>query len=231
MSNERSDHAVIGQGEEGDADLERAASNAVHEMQEELSALYTWGGDARVQDPTQAGACLGPFLVLLGWRGDARHLEEAKPHHDVVHDIDDVRAVLDLLGYATRTRKMRWGDLTETMLPCIFVDRKQRHFVVCSAAGDSKFFVFDGETRSFQTRTLSNEVGLFLFAQPKSTSLSESEITTFGWFNFLLRHFTGLIAKIIALTFVPNALTIIVSLYVMVFHAYIVLSTSLDTLP
>ncbi|GBE42659.1 toxin RTX-I translocation ATP-binding protein [bacterium BMS3Bbin10] len=198
---------VAGAGESG---------NPVHDLQGRLGSALAGDKLAKLDDSTPAAACLKPLLLALEWTGQERHLMEALPHLEPLHDIDDLRALLARIRYRTTHRAFRRSELRPGMLPCLFSQGNgDRVSVILGIEPDGSLLTFDGVKKSLVHVPADRTRGdVYLVSPIKGDDIFET-IHKHGWVQYAFGRFRRSIYTVFALAFAVNVLALAVPIYVM----------------
>ncbi len=172
-------------------------------------------------------ACLTPLLAALGWRGEPRHIAESLPHFASNLDLDDLRTVLGRMGFATRPISLRLRDIDPRILPCLFVDRANRPFVLLGRQGRT-FDAYDAihrERRALPALGRRGEAYVIQEDTADDTAATGSE-----WFAETVRRFRALVLQLFGLSLVINLLGVVVPLGIMAIYDQVIAKQSMAAL-
>jgi ATP-binding cassette, subfamily C, bacterial LapB len=194
---------------------EPPAGNKVHEMHARLNAVLAAWESEQIDQQSAPGACLGPLLAALDWTGQRRHLYEALPHLSKVDTIDSVRSVLSRLNYLTLMRRQNLASLSENNLPCLYEAANGELYVVISKLSARRFFVFDGQLKSFRQIDAERAGGVVYLVSVTDASDSPKRTGEAGWLQMQLVKFKRTFVALLFLTFVINCLALAPPIYSM----------------
>ena len=207
------------------------SGNPVHGLQNRLGSVFAGQKLEKLNDSTPAAACLKPLLLALEWTGQERHLMEALPHLEPLHDIDDLRALLARLNYRTTHRFYKRSDLRPGMLPCLFSQGDGETIsVILAIEPDGCLLTFDGVRKSFAFAPADETSGdVYLVSAIKGDDIFET-IHKHGWVQYIFGRFKRSIVTVFALAFIVNLLALTVPIYVMNVYDKVISAESLMTL-
>ncbi len=190
-------------------------SNAVHRLHALLKASFGQCYDHQIDEQTAAGACLRPLLAALHWTGQARHLAEALPHFDLVHDIEGLRIVLARVNYKSTTERMSLDRIHKDMLPCLFEAADRPLMVVVSMESDGRLLVFDSFEKDFRTIDPDGDMGVaYLFKAIDGAQEKIAEASS-GWVQTLFAKFHRTFFVLFGLSLMIKVLALAVPIYIM----------------
>ena len=195
------------------------SGNPVHGLQGQLGSVFAESKLEKLEkldDSTPAAACLKPLLQALEWTGQERHLMEALPHLEPLHDVDDLRALLSRINYRTTHRSFMRSELRPGMLPCLFSqDDGDTVSVILEIEADGRLLTFDGRKKTFSYVVADGTSGdAYLVSAIKGDDVFET-IHKHGWVQYTFGRFKRSIITVFALAFVVNLLALTVPFYVM----------------
>ena len=195
------------------------SGNPVHGLQDQLGSVFAESKLEKLEkldDSTPAAACLKPLLQALEWTGQERHLMEALPHLEPLHDVDDLRALLSRINYRTTHRSFMRSELRPGMLPCLFSqDDGDTVSVILEIEADGRLLTFDGRKKAFSYVVADGTSGeVYLVSAIKGDDVFET-IHKHGWVQYTFGRFKRSIITVFALAFVVNLLALTVPFYVM----------------
>lgn len=202
--------------------------NNVHEMRAHLHEIFVHGAE-QIDENSPAGACLSTLLSALNWRGEIRHLQEALPHFDQIDDIDNLRAVLARLNYASECTDLSLDQVRAEKMPCLYAPAPGKLWVLLnieegaseSSGGTSKIAIFDGETQEFRTveacaKNGKGQIkGKAYFITPLDMEALHRNIVKNGWMHTVLSKFRATFFTLFGLTFIINLFALAVPVYIM----------------
>ena len=184
--------------------------------------------DAGPEAGSQYAACIAPLLESLEWEGQDYHLAEAIPHFIDDIDLDNFRAILANLNFATYELRLRLVQLKPSLLPCVYVSSDGTIRVVLTFA-DGKFEIFDGSTRSREIISGQGLTGVALIV--KSESRGSNNISgRIAWLWNLVLTFGGLSAQILICTLSLNVMSLGMPLFMMSIYDTVIPAGSTDQL-
>lgn len=188
----------------------------VHGLHDKLGAEFKPRILENLDDSTPAAACLKPLLQALEWTGQERHLMEALPHMEPLHDIDDLRAILSRINYRTTHRTFKLSEIGQGMLPCLFSrDEGKNVSVILAIEPDGRLLTFDGEKKAFAYLPADETGGdIFLVSAIEGSEIFDT-IHKHGWVQYTFGRFKKSILTVFTLAFVINLLALTVPIYVM----------------
>lgn len=195
------------------------SGNPVHGLQGQLGSVFAESKLEKLEkldDSTPAAACLKPLLQALEWTGQERHLMEALPHLEPLHDVDDLRALLSRINYRTTHRSFMRSELRPGMLPCLFSqDDGDTVSVILEIEADGRLLTFDGRKKTFSYVVADGTSGdAYLVSAIKGDDVFET-IHKHGWVQYTFGRFKRSIITVFALAFVVNLLALTVPFYIM----------------
>ena len=197
---------------------------------EDIGRILLGSGPGGLHAVSDVAACLMPLLKALGWHGDPRGLAEALPHFTDTLDIEDLRAVLANLNYASYPMALRLRDIDPRLLPCLFLPDKGAALVVLKREGDS-VTVFNGELSTVTKIDVRGQRGTAYFvAAVEEPDDSANSATQKDWVRGVARRFRGLVLQILAITLVTSLLAVAVPLFIMAVYDRVVTARSEEML-
>ena len=179
---------------------------------------------------TSFDLCLRPFLEAIGWEGEGRHLVEAIPHMDSIHDLDTFRSVVSRLGIKTDVHRLAPRDLTAEQLPAIVLASGQNPVLLLTIEGGGNAIIFDPEAFEIRNERLTNRLSYVCIRSRQSVS-NALKTQNENWFLSALHGFRRPIFAIFLLTFAANVLSMATPLYVMNVYNLVIGAKSFGTLP
>ena len=195
------------------------------EQSERLASALSQGDEETRFSPW--AACLTPLLAALGWRGEPRHIAEALPHFAGNLDLEDLRSVLGRMGFITRPIALRLRDVDPRILPCLFVDRTNRPFVLLGRDG-AAFDAYDAVDRRRLDLPARRRRGAAYVVQEKAAEPAPTPGAR--WFADTVRRFKALVVQLFALSLVINLLGVAVPLGIMAIYDQVIAKQSMHAL-
>jgi ATP-binding cassette subfamily C protein/ATP-binding cassette subfamily C protein LapB len=181
-----------------------------------IAALADAGPDAG----SQYAACIIPLLEALEWEGQDYHLAEALPHFIEDVNRDHFRATLANLNFTTIEARLSLNQLRSSLLPCLFEAADGTVYVVVSVKG-GEFEVFNGVTRTHEIIGGRGIAGTALIVKPEAPG-TLNQGGRIAWLWSLALTFWGLSALILISTFLLNALSLGMPLFMMSIYDVII---------
>ena len=177
-----------------------------------------WQG---IDTESSAGRCLQVLLALLGWGGDGRHLAQALPHFNTVHDMTGLRAVLTRLNFVAVADRQPLAGLSEEKLPCLWEDEAGVTRIISQvdhAAGTVT--CFNGLTgEEEELSALGRQETIYLI---KSFDVANQQryIQSFGWVTHAASSFRKLFLSLFLINFGINLAAMAVPIFIMAVYGY-----------
>ena len=171
-----------------------------------------------VAPTTAAEACLAPLLVAVGWVGELRHVREALPHFDRVHDTESLRCVVARLGFGTVPRYVKAGALPRNRLPAVFESDEGALSVIADSNPDGTFLVFDGNEAAWRNAAPGALQGMLYPVCKLSRDDQPWTEVQKNWLGSVIGRFKPLIAAAVFLSLLTNLAALSVPLFVV--HVY-----------
>lgn len=176
-------------------------------------------------DTTQSARNYAPYvmeiLTALGWRGDAKMLRDACPHHDdqSVMGFTDFLNAMAMLGFAPKVINTSSNALTPDMLPCLFIpdDKNKSGIVMLDPAKDK---TIEGKAFIFTANDAASDI-----TADKTISSSDKP-----WFTKLLYRFKGVFQQVFLASLFINILALITPLFMMSVYDKVIGAHSGETL-
>ncbi len=184
--------------------------------------------DAGPEAGSQYAACIAPLLDALKWEGQDYHLSEAVPHFIDDMGVDDFRATLANLNYATFQLRIRLGQIKPSLLPCVYVSSDETVRVIL-ASMDEGFEVFDGTKRNTEIISGHDLSGTALIVKSQASGPT-NQAGKFAWLWTLALTFWGLSRQILISTFFMNVLSLGMPLFMMSIYDVIIPAGSTEQL-
>ncbi len=200
-----------------------------------LNAFRQSGLLPKHQGSTSFAACLPSLLEELGWRGDARQLHDALPHHENPFCEIDLYNVMAVLGYRCKKQhihKQMWNTLS---LPALYLPAEGGAYMLLHRLGDG-IHAFDAEERryfTFQKPQLHGALITFEKIVPEDDEAERHARNKVGmsWFQGMLRRFRRIFWYTAALSVFINMMALAVPLFVMIVYDKVIGAQSIITLP
>lgn len=189
-------------------------TNNIHEQLEQLEAKLTAAQNGEEEALPAAQACLDPLLMALGWSGNERQFYEALPYQEKLETLEDLRAVLFRMHYATEPKTTILRKIEPQFLPCLFVTPDQI-FVLFGYEDDGSMIAFEGTKQLFSVIRDFSLSGTAYFLTPIDVQAEHKEMQKHSWVTFATARFKHLITLIFSLGLVTNLLALALPLYVM----------------
>ncbi|MCG8378058.1 MAG: peptidase domain-containing ABC transporter [Proteobacteria bacterium] len=174
-------------------------------------------------------ACLFPLLENLGWNNYHRDLIEALPHYASHLDLAEFRNVMVSLGYESHFFKGKISEISEKLLPALFVNNQGQVLLLIEKHGD-EFRYFDGRKNDYFQQKITGKGKVYLFTDSGLTH-AVCEIESEEWFASLIQRFKSHIKDLLLMTLILNSIIICVPLFIMTVYDKVIGSKSIDTLP
>ncbi|WP_207459953.1 ATP-binding cassette domain-containing protein [Azospirillum sp. SYSU D00513] len=172
----------------------------------------------RFPTPSDLSVALVALLTASGWSGDPRHLAEALPHFSNDFDLTDFRQVMANLNHASRTRRTSARSIADHELPCLFLARDGRAFVLLRR-DQGALLAFDPLTLStgpLPKESLHGEAHIFTRKEPAESAANAADQRS--WVGRVLLRFQPLAWLIMLLTLAVNVLTLASAGFVLVMY-------------
>ncbi len=170
---------------------------------------------------TDMAACLLPLLTALDWEGSQRSLSEALPHFADELDLTDLLNVVGKLGFRSERIEIRLHELDPRILPCLFLPKKGKAFVVMGREGNM-LDIFNTETEAaekLEASKLSGDAYVFL---PLGSDENVKQNISKGYISNIFSRFRGLILRTLMISMVGNILALATPLFIMaVYDKYV----------
>lgn len=203
-----------------------AHATAFEQAERLTNALAQGDGEASM---SPWAACLTPLLGALNWRGEPRHIAESLPHFASSLDLDEVRAVLARLGYVTRPLVIAPEDLDARLLPCLFVTREHKPFVLLGRDG-TRLRIFDGTARRARELDARDVRGTAYVIETHEKAPRAKQRKQGEWFGETVRRFRPLFVQMLAISLLSNLLGIVVPLGIMAVYDQVIAKRSIEAL-
>ncbi len=175
--------------------------------------------------PSDLARCLPVLLWLMEWSGCSDDLLTALPHAKPDIDVTDLRNTLAVLGYPTRTQRLRRGRLDPRCLPAILLPPGQAAAVIYRDEG-GQVLLFDGASGEVKPCAPEKLRGTLLTVAEASVASTRQ-----GWFNGIARRFQGALPPLLAISGLMAVLGLAVPVFTMAVFDTVVAGYSPETLP
>jgi ATP-binding cassette, subfamily C, bacterial LapB len=166
-----------------------------------------------VEPRTPAERCLAPTLALFGWAGEGRRIREALPHFDRIGDIEDLRSVLDRLGYGTSREVVKLSEMRSDLMPCLFSRDGIDVTLIVERDPDGTLLAFAGDCGEWQFLKSSEQSGRAFPIWDQSVKEEPIEQGK-SWLLSAISQFKPVIAAVIALSFLGNLAALTIPIFV-----------------
>jgi ATP-binding cassette subfamily C protein LapB len=166
-----------------------------------------------VRPETPAEACLAPTLALLGWAGEGRRIREALPHFDRVENIESLRLVLSLLGYATSQRLVSQSAITNEAMPCLFSRDGTDVTLIVEREANGTLLVFNGSSSSWENQAPTHQLGT-VFHVRNQANKDEFPEDGKSWLLSAVKQFRPAIVAMLAFSFLGNIAALTLPIFV-----------------
>lgn len=161
--------------------------------------------------------CLLPLLNELGWHGNQKTLEDARPHFSKITTISSYCDVMDHLRYDSDRITVDMYNFDERLLPCLLVT-KDDDIIVLISIKNNEITVHDGITNRRIILKLEKfhqlcQKGIFYIFKEKESD--QAGDVNRGWFFSTLKKNKGLFINAILLSFILNILILSTPVFVM----------------
>ncbi|MEO5338576.1 MAG: ABC transporter transmembrane domain-containing protein [Magnetospirillum sp. WYHS-4] len=173
--------------------------------------------------------CLVTLLDALEWQGAARQIAEALPHESDELSFAEFRDVLARLGFGTTHLTARPEEVTERLLPCLFVAGNGDPYVLLGRDADG-IAVFEGKAAACR-HVPALPAGDCYLVKPETKERPASATEVGGWLRGIAKHFRGLILAILAMTFAINVLALVGSLAIMTVYDQVIAKSQPEMMP
>ncbi len=196
---------------------------------DELAKALRQGKLGDFEADSDYAACMMPFLLALGWRGDVREITEALPHFANTLDLHDFRNVLARLNYKTRRISVRGRVPDDRLFPILFIDLDGRANILLRREED-KITLFEGRTHREKTMDIADLKGIgYIVATEEETSRQKARDKD-HWVGSTVRRFRRIFSQLLAMSFVLNLIALSVPLLIMTIYDQVIPSQSLSIL-
>lgn len=173
------------------------------------------------------GRCLLPLLDALGWKGGKRSFLYALPYDYRQFSVDDMMNTMANLRFKVNSSKGSLNQLDTRQLPCLFIDKAKKSFVLINNE-DDRYFCFDGHSSSFTHLTVSNSSGTFYFFESLVTSATDPEKPQRDWFTAFISRFSTNLSITFILSFFLSITALLSPIIVMAIYSQINTAESID---
>ncbi|MGE0754956.1 MAG: peptidase domain-containing ABC transporter [Alphaproteobacteria bacterium] len=204
-------------------------------LSELLTTFYQMNLGQQSQVHMDYSACLPNLLMALGWRGDARQLYDALPHHESEFTEVDLYNVMAVLGYRYDVTNVRNRPLDSIPVPCLYTDSSDELYVLYTH-DDNAVHAFHSITQRSQLLTDAMVSGRVLTFEKIAHEDDEAERHArnkagMKWFQAIVRKFDRLFWAVGGLSILINMMSLAVPLFVMMTYDKVIGANSLITLP
>jgi ABC-type bacteriocin/lantibiotic exporter with double-glycine peptidase domain len=174
--------------------------------------------------------CLGPLLEALQWEGAGTVLQGAMPSSGMLPTLLDLRTVLFRLGFSSAPSAVALDRLSDADLPCLFVPSRYpgECWVVLEHRPDGRLRVYSGRRERFHDVEPASLIGRIYAVKPIDTL--ELPLPGQSWIRYAVSQESGMIGKLVLLTFLINIMAVLLSVYVMTVYDKVVTARSNMTL-
>ena len=156
-----------------------------------------------VHPETAAEACLAPTLALFGWAGEGRLIQEALPHFDRIDNIEALRRVLSLLGYATTRKFLKQSTIKSHSIPCLFTRDGTDITLIVDREPDGTLLAFDGKSASWTKIEPAEQGGWAYFVWDQSVKTEAVEQGA-SWLFSAIKQFKPTILATLGFSLLGN---------------------------
>ncbi|MEJ2124052.1 MAG: ATP-binding cassette domain-containing protein [Alphaproteobacteria bacterium] len=188
-------------------------TNSIHEQLEQLEAKLTAAQNGEAEHLPAAQACLDPLLMALGWSGNERHFHEALPYQENLETLEDLRAVLFRMHFATEPKPTVICKIDSQFFPCLFVT-SDKILVLFSYEDDGSMIAYEGTKQQFTVIRDFTLSGTAYFLTPIDVEGERKEMQKHPWLSFATARFKHLLTLIFTLGFVTSLLALALPIYV-----------------
>lgn len=160
------------------------------------------------------------ILNAVGWRGNAKILRDALPHYDQKEalNLTDFLNAMAMLGYAPKVITAKACDLSETMLPCLFIPQDKTQATELLLQPSERACM--GKAFIFTESQISADI------IPDKTIAGSDK----SWFSKLLHRFKDIFAQVLLASLFINILTLVTPLFMMSVYDKVIGAYSGETL-
>ncbi|SNY90139.1 ATP-binding cassette, subfamily C, LapB [Cohaesibacter sp. ES.047] len=177
-----------------------------------------WSG---IDYHSSAGRCLQVLLALLGWGGDGRHLAQALPHFNTIHDMNGLRAVLSRLNFAAIAGETRLASLSNEKLPCLFEDQNGTVRILLSVNhGEGTVTCFNGATGAEEDISCLDRTETIYLINSIDLAHQTRFVQSFGWVTHAATAFRRLFLSLFVINFGINLAALAVPIFIMAVYGY-----------
>lgn len=170
--------------------------------------------------------CVMPLLESLGWHGHARRIFEAVPYMMNQITLTDLRNVMANLGYTSKAHTINLNQLSDQLMPCLFLSKMGEIYVLTEKEGDIIHAVdcLNNQKVILPESTWMRGTAYTFYQQPENTPSRGS------WLSSVLTRFHSFIYWLMGLGFVTSFLSLSSIIFVMAVYDEVVPSRSEVTL-
>ena len=173
------------------------------------------------------GRCMLPMLDALGWKGDRRAFLNALPYDYREFTVHDMMNTMANLGFSVHHASGSLNRLDTRLLPCLFINKSNKAFVLASLEEDG-YFGFHGDSSRFERLSIQGESGDFFFFKTLFLSESNPEKEQKEWFSKFFTRFRGPILTAVFLSLILTLTALAAPFIVMGIYAQINASESMN---
>ena len=203
---------------------EQDTKAAISDYEAQLGISERWSG---IDYDSSAGRSLQVLLALLGWGGNGRHLSQALPHFNTVHDMNGLRAVLTRLNFVATENHSPLSSLTEEKLPCLFEDEdKVVRIAIHVDYVQGQIECFNGATGELETISCRGRTEKVFLIKPLDLANQQRFVQSFGWVTHAATSFRRLFLSLFAVNFAINLAAMAVPIFIMSVYGYAIPSSA-----
>jgi ATP-binding cassette subfamily C protein LapB len=170
--------------------------------------------------------CIAPLMESLGWHGHARRMFEAVPYLETDITLTDLRNLMANLGYTSKNHKMNLRDLSQDLMPCLFI-ANNGDILVLTDKENGLIQGTDCRTRekiSISEKSWKNGTVFTFYQQPEKVAQRET------WLVSVMERFRSFIYWLMGLGFVTSILSLSSFVFIMAVYDEVVPTRSELTL-
>ena len=188
------------------------------EFEKRLGISERWAG---IDCASSAGRCLQVLLALLAWGGDGRHLAQALPHFNTVHDLNGLRAVLSRLNFVATAHEVHLSSLSVEKLPCLYQREDGTTFIILSVNhGQGTVMCFNGATGEEEELPCLGQLQTVQLIKPLDLANQTRFVQSFGWVTHAASSFRRLFLSLFLINFGINMAAMAVPIFIMSVYGY-----------
>ena len=197
---------------------------------ETLQSVVQQGELAGFTALSEIAACLLPLLQSLDWRGDARDLAEALPHHADDLSVVGLRNTLAHLGFSSRPVEISLEELDPRLTPCLFIPDNGVPKVVVRKNG-AFVVAFDSSVRDERALPANDDPGTVYVFRPIAADEESAPTGADGhWFRAFLKRFRPALPHLVGVSLGLNVLALAIPLFILAVYDRVIPSGSTNTL-